>query len=188
MYIYIYICIHLFTYFYIHMFRCMYTLTYRLKNSATQVRAALKDLKVDFSVLLTGTPIQVCISKILLYYTQGFLVFWILKECSWILWATVILDGNFMHISFIYICISERHKSNIYRTMSRNCSLCWTSCMKRNSVIKRDFLLNMEKSTQRNRYEYYICLYIYIYAYIYICMHVHLYIGICMYYLIVCYV
>jgi SNF2 family DNA or RNA helicase len=30
---------------------------HRLKNSATQVRAALKDLKVDFSVLLTGAPI-----------------------------------------------------------------------------------------------------------------------------------
>lgn len=27
---------------------------HRLKNSATHVRAALKDLKVDFSVLLTG--------------------------------------------------------------------------------------------------------------------------------------
>jgi hypothetical protein len=27
--------------------------------------------------------------------------------------VTVILDGNLMHISFIYIHISERHKSNI---------------------------------------------------------------------------
>jgi hypothetical protein len=35
-------------------------------------------------------------------------VFLILKECSGILWAAVILDGNLMHT-----CISERHKSNI---------------------------------------------------------------------------
>ena len=28
---------------------------HRLKNSATQVRSSLKDLDVDFTVLLTGT-------------------------------------------------------------------------------------------------------------------------------------
>jgi SNF2 family DNA or RNA helicase len=31
---------------------------HRLKNSVTQVRSSLKDLDVDFTVLLTGTPIQ----------------------------------------------------------------------------------------------------------------------------------
>jgi hypothetical protein len=41
------------------------------------------------------------------------LVFLILKECSGILWATVILDGNLMHILFIHRCVYERHKSNI---------------------------------------------------------------------------
>jgi hypothetical protein len=43
---------------------------------------------------------------------QGLLVFSILKECLEILWATVTIDGNLMHISFIHKCISKRHKSN----------------------------------------------------------------------------
>ena len=39
---------------------------HRLKNSATQVRASLKDLDVDFTVLLTGAVmalyVSVCVS------------------------------------------------------------------------------------------------------------------------------
>jgi hypothetical protein len=54
----------------------------------------------------------VCISKNLQCYIRDFGVL-ILKVCSGKLWATVILDGNLMHISFLYICTSERYKSNI---------------------------------------------------------------------------
>jgi hypothetical protein len=56
---------------------------------------------------------------ILLYYIQELLVFLILKECSGILWATVILDGNLMHISFIYTCISKLHILNLIPSFSR---------------------------------------------------------------------
>jgi hypothetical protein len=116
-----------------------------------------------FILLTLGIGIFFYVSvKKILYHIRDFLCFSILKECSGILWATVIFDRNLMHLSLIHMCF-------------------WTTLIKHISFITIRILYSRWMYLISSLHVYiYICMYInariYIYVYTYICMYIYIYI------------